>query len=300
MWSWSLVGFSRDLAVWLEASACFGMAGSQEPPAGYLAFQTKHLHSSVQTDTVGHFVKHCVVFRSQRIPLDQVLNFSCAFEPLNSLWWRDAGLIGGCSFPKRHCRQTNIELCWNSVNTFLFFPTHTPPLSLITPQPLTSLSLADSRLKSDLSIVLNALGSNSTLARLDISGNAMGDMGAKMLAKALQINSKLRWESVALIIPINNAMYTWYAADLRCLTLFAKLCRTVVWDKNNTSPQGLQDVAAALEKWVTVMMCGVQTQASEGINVLHSCLVSWWRGRNLEVFFEENWKRGIGARKPQC
>uniref|UniRef100_A0A8D3BWV2 CARMIL pleckstrin homology domain-containing protein n=1 Tax=Scophthalmus maximus TaxID=52904 RepID=A0A8D3BWV2_SCOMX len=81
--------------------------------------------------------------------------------------------------------------------------------------PLTSLSLADSRLKTDLTIVLNALGSNSSLTRLDISGNAMGDMGAKMLAKALQINSKLR---------------------------------TVMWDKNNTSPQGLQDVAAALEK----------------------------------------------------
>ncbi|XP_075937574.1 F-actin-uncapping protein LRRC16A-like [Anarhichas minor] len=85
--------------------------------------------------------------------------------------------------------------------------------------PLTSLSLADSRLKSDLTIVLNALGSNSSLTRLDISGNAMGDMGAKMLAKALQINSKLR---------------------------------TVMWDKNNTSPQGLQDVAAALEKNFTI------------------------------------------------
>uniref|UniRef100_A0A8C9XVC8 Capping protein regulator and myosin 1 linker 1 n=1 Tax=Sander lucioperca TaxID=283035 RepID=A0A8C9XVC8_SANLU len=72
-----------------------------------------------------------------------------------------------------------------------------------------------SKLKSDLTIVLNALGSNSSLTRLDISGNAMGDMGAKMLAKALQINSKLR---------------------------------TVFWDKNNTGPQGLQDVAAALEK----------------------------------------------------
>ncbi|KAM9723509.1 F-actin-uncapping protein LRRC16A-like isoform 4-T4 [Menidia menidia] len=85
--------------------------------------------------------------------------------------------------------------------------------------PLTSLSLADSKLKSDLTIILNALGSNSTLTRLDISGNAMGDMGAKMLAKALQINSKLR---------------------------------TVMWDKNNISPQGLQDVAAALEKNFTI------------------------------------------------
>ncbi|XP_076013240.1 F-actin-uncapping protein LRRC16A isoform X2 [Genypterus blacodes] len=85
--------------------------------------------------------------------------------------------------------------------------------------PLISLSLADSRLKADLSIVLNALGSNTSLTRLDISGNAMGDMGAKMLAKALQINTKLR---------------------------------TVMWDRNNVSPQGLQDVAAALEKNYTI------------------------------------------------
>ncbi|XP_072523591.1 F-actin-uncapping protein LRRC16A isoform X2 [Salminus brasiliensis] len=85
--------------------------------------------------------------------------------------------------------------------------------------PLSSLSLADSKLKADLSIVLNAVGGNSSLTRLDISGNAMGDMGAKMLAKALQINTKLR---------------------------------TVIWDKNNVSAQGLQDVAAALEKNYTI------------------------------------------------
>ncbi|KAG8004830.1 F-actin-uncapping protein LRRC16A, partial [Nibea albiflora] len=85
--------------------------------------------------------------------------------------------------------------------------------------PLISLSLADSKLKADLSIVLNALGSNTSLTKLDISGNAMGDMGAKMLAKALQINTKLR---------------------------------TIVWDRNNISPQGLQDVAAALEKNYTI------------------------------------------------
>uniref|UniRef100_A0A3P9J0J3 CARMIL pleckstrin homology domain-containing protein n=1 Tax=Oryzias latipes TaxID=8090 RepID=A0A3P9J0J3_ORYLA len=81
--------------------------------------------------------------------------------------------------------------------------------------PLTSLSLAESKLKADISIVLNALGSNTSLTKLDISGNSMGDMGAKILSKALQINSKLR---------------------------------TLVWDRNNVSSQGLQDVAAALEK----------------------------------------------------
>ncbi|XP_028254971.1 F-actin-uncapping protein LRRC16A [Parambassis ranga] len=85
--------------------------------------------------------------------------------------------------------------------------------------PLTSLSLADSKLKADLSIVLNALGSNASLTKLDISGNSMGDMGAKMLAKALQINTKLR---------------------------------TLVWDRNGVSPQGLQDIAAALEKNYTI------------------------------------------------
>ncbi|XP_061520355.1 F-actin-uncapping protein LRRC16A-like isoform X2 [Phycodurus eques] len=85
--------------------------------------------------------------------------------------------------------------------------------------PLTSLSLADSKLKGDLAIVLNALGSNTSLTKLDIRGNAMGDMGAKMLAKALQINTKLR---------------------------------TLFWDRNNVSPQGLEEVASALEKNFTM------------------------------------------------
>ncbi|XP_077363749.1 F-actin-uncapping protein LRRC16A-like isoform X2 [Festucalex cinctus] len=85
--------------------------------------------------------------------------------------------------------------------------------------PLTSLSLADSKLKGDLALVLNALGGNASLTALDISGNAMGDMGAKMLAKALQINTKLR---------------------------------TLAWDRNNVSPRGLQEVASALEKNFTI------------------------------------------------
>nr|XP_032827155.1 F-actin-uncapping protein LRRC16A isoform X1 [Petromyzon marinus] len=85
--------------------------------------------------------------------------------------------------------------------------------------PLQSLSLADSKLKADLTIVINALGSNTSLTRVDLSGNSMGDIGAKMLAKALQINTKLR---------------------------------TVIWDKNNTTAQGFQDVAGALEKNYTL------------------------------------------------
>ncbi|XP_067651117.1 F-actin-uncapping protein LRRC16A-like isoform X1 [Haliotis asinina] len=80
---------------------------------------------------------------------------------------------------------------------------------------LESLSLADSRLKADTAYVINALGSNTSLTTIDLSGNLMGDIGARMLAKALQINTKLR---------------------------------TILWDKNGTTAQGFEDIAEALEK----------------------------------------------------
>ncbi|NXX17832.1 CARL2 protein, partial [Podargus strigoides] len=84
---------------------------------------------------------------------------------------------------------------------------------------LQSLSVAESRLKLGTNVLLSALGSNTSLIALDISGNAMGDTGAKMLAKALQINTKLR---------------------------------TVVWDRNNTTAHGLLEVAQALERNYTL------------------------------------------------
>ena len=49
------------------------------------------------------------------------------------------------------------------------------------------------------------------------SGNQMGDVGARMLAKALQINTKLE---------------------------------TVIWDRNHTTPFGLAAIATALERCV--------------------------------------------------
>nr|XP_021157063.1 capping protein, Arp2/3 and myosin-I linker protein 2 [Columba livia] len=85
--------------------------------------------------------------------------------------------------------------------------------------PLQSLSVAESRLKLGTNVLLSALGSNTSLIALDISGNAMGDTGAKMLAKALQINTKLR---------------------------------TVIWDRNNTTAHGLLEVAQALERNYTL------------------------------------------------
>ncbi|XP_010192106.1 PREDICTED: leucine-rich repeat-containing protein 16C-like, partial [Mesitornis unicolor] len=117
--------------------------------------------------------------------------------------------------------------------------------------PLQSLSVAESRLKLGTNVLLSALGSNTSLITLDISGNAMGDTGAKMLAKALQINTKLR---------------------------------TVVWDRNNTTAHGLLEVAQALERNYTLksmplpMSDVVQAYRSnperteEAVHKLQSCL----------------------------
>uniref|UniRef100_A0A3P9DK20 Capping protein, Arp2/3 and myosin-I linker protein 3-like n=1 Tax=Maylandia zebra TaxID=106582 RepID=A0A3P9DK20_9CICH len=79
---------------------------------------------------------------------------------------------------------------------------------------LQSLSLCDSRLRSRGTVLVNALGSNTCLRKVDLSGNSMEDIGAKMLSKALQINTTLR---------------------------------SVTWDRNNTSAAGFLDVARALE-----------------------------------------------------
>ncbi|XP_055739763.1 capping protein, Arp2/3 and myosin-I linker protein 3-like isoform X1 [Salvelinus fontinalis] len=79
---------------------------------------------------------------------------------------------------------------------------------------LQSLSLADSRLRSRGTVLVNALGSNTCLLKVDLSGNSLEDAGAKMLSKALQINTTLR---------------------------------SVTWDRNNTTATGFQDVARALE-----------------------------------------------------
>ncbi|XP_061450461.1 capping protein, Arp2/3 and myosin-I linker protein 2 isoform X2 [Rhineura floridana] len=77
-----------------------------------------------------------------------------------------------------------------------------------------SLSVTESRLKLGTGILLNGLRSKSScLVMLDISGNAMGDVGAKILAKALSVNTTLR---------------------------------TLIWDRNNTTLCGFLDITRAL------------------------------------------------------
>ncbi|KAH9494585.1 F-actin-uncapping protein LRRC16A [Bulinus truncatus] len=80
---------------------------------------------------------------------------------------------------------------------------------------LESLSIADSRLKADTTYIINVLGSNNSLLEIDLSGNIMGDFGARMLAKALLINTKLH---------------------------------KVLWDRNNVTATGFEDIAEALKK----------------------------------------------------
>ncbi|KAJ6641624.1 F-actin-uncapping protein LRRC16A [Pseudolycoriella hygida] len=80
--------------------------------------------------------------------------------------------------------------------------------------PLTELVLSENKLKNDIHDFINALGSNQSLQKLDIGGNLMGDVGARLLAKALQINNKLR---------------------------------TIILDRNNITLQGFNDIVYALE-----------------------------------------------------
>lgn len=79
---------------------------------------------------------------------------------------------------------------------------------------LTELYLSDNKLKTDIHNFINALGSNQHLQLLDISNNLMGDIGARLLAKALQINNKLK---------------------------------TIIMDRNLITLQGYSDIVYALE-----------------------------------------------------
>ncbi|XP_040574812.1 F-actin-uncapping protein LRRC16A isoform X1 [Lepeophtheirus salmonis] len=79
---------------------------------------------------------------------------------------------------------------------------------------LTKLNISDCKLKAEINNVINALGSNQCLQHLDIQGNGMGDVGARLLAKALQINTRLK---------------------------------VIHLDRNNISLQGYSDITYALQ-----------------------------------------------------
>uniref|UniRef100_A0A673XR43 Capping protein regulator and myosin 1 linker 3 n=1 Tax=Salmo trutta TaxID=8032 RepID=A0A673XR43_SALTR len=66
---------------------------------------------------------------------------------------------------------------------------------------LQSLSLADSRLRSRGTVMVNALGSNACLRKVDLSGNSLEDAGAKMLSKLWIFNDSS-------IIPFSLSLYS--------------------------------------------------------------------------------------------
>ncbi|KAJ7311941.1 hypothetical protein JRQ81_006262 [Phrynocephalus forsythii] len=85
---------------------------------------------------------------------------------------------------------------------------------------IQSISVAESQLKMGTSIILDGLrSSRSSLTVLDISGNGMGETGAKLLAKALSVNRTLR---------------------------------TLIWDRNNTTLCGFLHFTRALERNFTL------------------------------------------------
>ncbi|KAH9511072.1 CARMIL C-terminus [Dermatophagoides farinae] len=92
---------------------------------------------------------------------------------------------------------------------------------------IESLSLIDSKLRSDASIILNALGSNQSLINIDISGNLIGLVGAKTMAKALQVNNHLE---------------------------------TIYLDRNLTPTSGFIDIAYALERNYTLKYLPIPIQ----------------------------------------
>lgn len=61
---------------------------------------------------------------------------------------------------------------------------------------LEELNLSECRLGAYLSVLLNTLGATTTLKSLDISGNEIGNFGARILSKALQVNVSLRSVSI--------------------------------------------------------------------------------------------------------
>lgn len=114
--------------------------------------------------------------------------------------WTKLEVITSCfrwmfllSFKHRWCFSHIIALYKKKINLiFKYASVLVTPCSPGILQALQSLSLADSRLRQRGTVLVNALGSNACLRKVDLSGNLLEDSGAKMLSKALQINTTLR------------------------------------------------------------------------------------------------------------
>ncbi|XP_050991272.1 capping protein, Arp2/3 and myosin-I linker protein 2 isoform X3 [Labeo rohita] len=132
--------------------------------------------------------------------------------------------------------------------------------------PLESLSVCDSKLKTGTTILINSLGSNASLSKIDISGNCIGDTGAKMLAKALMINTKLK---------------------------------TLVWDRNNVTAGGLMDVANAMEKNLTLQNMSIPM--SDVLQAYRNTPEKMEEAlQKIQTFLQRNNQRQCGTGEDMC
>ncbi|TSL47579.1 Capping protein, Arp2/3 and myosin-I linker protein 3 [Bagarius yarrelli] len=112
---------------------------------------------------------------------------------------------------------------------------------------LQSLSLVDSRLRSRGTVLVNALGSNACLRKVDLSGNGLEDIGAKMLSKALQINTTLRNFTLQYMpIPLSDVTQAFRSAPEKTEQALTKIQRALL--RNNQTQRFSQRQALRLHQ----------------------------------------------------
>ncbi|KAI5608465.1 capping protein, Arp2/3 and myosin-I linker protein 3 [Silurus asotus] len=112
---------------------------------------------------------------------------------------------------------------------------------------LQSLSLVDSRLRSRGTVLVNALGSNACLRKVDLSGNGLEDIGAKMLSKALQINTTLRNFTLQYMpIPLSDVTQAYRSAPEKTEQALTKIQRALL--RNNQTQRFSQRQALRLHQ----------------------------------------------------
>ncbi|XP_073751075.1 capping protein, Arp2/3 and myosin-I linker protein 3 isoform X5 [Callorhinus ursinus] len=140
---------------------------------------------------------------------------------------------------------------------------------------LQSLSVADSRLKLRTSILINALGSNTCLAKVDLSGNGMEDIGAKMLSKALQINSSLSNHTLRFMsFPVSDISQAYRSAPERTEDVWQKIQWCLV--RNNHSQTCPQEQAFRLQQGLVTssaeqMLQRLCSRVQEEVRALRLC-----------------------------
>lgn len=134
------------------------------------------------------------------------------------------------------------------------------------------LILSKAQLGSHISVILNTLGATTTLHHLDISHNEMGNFGARILSKALQLNVSLHSVSI---------------------------------DHNKIGAEGFNDIASALNTNFTiksipypvndVLECKAKNEYSRCLTALGQVEAALERNRSMEVIELANQKKTLNG-----